>query len=175
MNCNRCPHRELVERARACCMACDPDAQSNHGVSHVQANDFTLSQAVNDHTPTTGVTSLPPDIEDTMRKFLSTLFSLDPTEMLLIQHLVRKSVTVNGQSESSSFANFRTFLGQVSHDIEATGDGSSSRAMACAKYKSIVKKFKVFEAVATGMIGRGHGGPGRPAKARKFIQMELGL
>lgn len=87
MNCAKCPHRELIEKARACCLACDPDSLSHKGRSHVQANDFTLRHAVNDHAPTTGVTNLSPEDEDKLRRAMSSLFGLDPVDLLLVQHL----------------------------------------------------------------------------------------
>lgn len=87
MDCTRCPHKDLVEKARACCLACDPDSLSNHGASHVQATDFTLRHAIKDHAPTDGVTNLAPEDEDKLRRAMSSLFGLSPIDLLLVQHL----------------------------------------------------------------------------------------
>lgn len=88
INCQKCKNWALIEKARSACLACDPNAISHHGASHVEATDYTLAQRVlDDHTPSPGVTRLSPEDEDTLRKAMSSLFGLDPVDLLLVQHL----------------------------------------------------------------------------------------
>jgi len=105
MNCEKCPHRELIEKARSCCLACNPDAESHHGSSHVQATDYTLAKRIDneyaftetvdpalameiqDHNSASGVTKLRYCDENRLRVSMATLFGLDPVELLLVQHL----------------------------------------------------------------------------------------
>lgn len=90
MNCNKCPNRELVERARACCLACDPDAIPNKNTLHYQANDYALAAKPNgdDQGGHAKVTHLDQEDEDALREAMASMFGLDPVDLLLVQHLV---------------------------------------------------------------------------------------
>lgn len=101
MNCDNCPHMERIREALKPCQTCDNG--SHHGKSHVQATDFTLSHRKDDvvqeevdpalaneiqrHDGSAGVTNLGSRNEAKLRMAMSTLFGLDPVELLLVQHL----------------------------------------------------------------------------------------
>ena len=88
INCQKCPNWPLVEKAREACLKCDPDAISHHGASHVQATDGTLGEREReDQAPSSGCTRLSPEDEDILRKAMTSLFGLDPIDLLLAQHL----------------------------------------------------------------------------------------
>lgn len=131
INCQKCPNWALIEKAREACLKCDPDALSHHGASHVQATDYTLAQRqLDDHTPSSGCTRLSPEDEDTLRKAMTSLFGLEPRELLLVQHLFKGN-------------NLSTFHDSVKKStvIPLMKDFKSPRATASAMAKRIAKAF----------------------------------
>lgn len=132
---------KLIEKCRRACLACNPDAASHKGRSHVQATDFTLAQRMmDDHTPTSGVTRLSPDVEDLLRKAMSSLFNLDPIDLLLIQHVIRRGNLSNfGQA-------FNAIIDRATHYRGRIG------AMAAARKDVICEKFPQIAPVLQSLI-----------------------
>lgn len=179
MNCAKCPHSELIEKARACCLACDPDAVSHKGASHVQANDFTLRHAVDgylrsdddqdadlrDDWPSydpreddrdRGVTNLAPEDEDRLRRAMSSLFGLDALDLLLVQHLFL------GGKLSTFFAS----LARINSRIVAFH--GSPRAQAHAAKKRIERSFPEIEPVFRHLVSGGK--PSGPERAEEIAR-----
>lgn len=44
MDCARCKHRKLIDKARACCLACDPDSSVHSGRVHVRLNEQAVGE-----------------------------------------------------------------------------------------------------------------------------------
>jgi len=125
MTCDRCPHMKRIKDALRPCQSCD----EAHVRNRVQLSDYTVAQRrLDDHAPTSGVTTLPPDVEDTLRKAMSTLFGLDPVDFLLVQHIFK----------GGSLGSFGEKLRELHRKIHFYNP-SSTRSMAHAKKDAIAR------------------------------------
>lgn len=132
MNCASCPHMKAIEKALRPCQVCD--AGKLHGqVSTDAAPSAELVYAhrqMSNHAPSSGVTNLEPDAEDSLRKAMASLFALDPVELLLVQHVIK----------GGSYANFCDVLWPMlrrlrtkEHELCGKKDGFRSLAHTWAK------------------------------------------
>jgi len=90
--CEKCHHYPAIKKAMKPCGVCESGRL--HGEVHFEAassRQGVWAKALpNDHTPSTGVTSLQPDTEDVLRKCLAVIFDFSPMELLLIQHVIHR-------------------------------------------------------------------------------------
>lgn len=137
MNCDRCPHMKRIKDALKPCALCE--AGKLHGqisTDSAPTPELVYSHArTSDHTPSTGVTALDPDTEDALRKALASIFSLDPVELLLLQHVM------NG----GKYANLNIVLAKLSRrlrtkEAELCGKKEGFRSLAHSWAKKIVQK-----------------------------------
>ena len=135
--CEKCKHWKLWQAAADACRCC-VNAESHQGKSHVAATEFTLSQPRPvdfDRSPSGQATNLSPDDEDKLRRAMTALFSLDPIELLLVQHLMRER----------SLDSFGDVLARLNHQTRNYRGRDAARESA-RKFR-ILAKFPQFRAV----------------------------
>ena len=112
-----------------------------------------------------GVTALPPEVEDTLRRVFADFISLAPVDALLVRHVA------NG----GSLTTFRDAAAGIMAELGAVAGGSyaSARISAWKRFVRVVRKFRYAEAVAGRMFGRGHPGPLKAALRRTPVQESL--
>ena len=149
-----CPHRALMEKARAACLACDHTSPSGHGgvCSYDAMGERLVEQEkIAFRNEQRGqVTTLPPDVEERTAELYRRWCGLDTIDALLLLHVCNGGTT----------ANFGAYLLRVHDAIERADVGLvSCRATAWAKWKRLVARFAPY------MRGRrlqswedGHGG-----------------
>lgn len=115
--------------------------------------------------PTEGVTALPADIEDTLRKALADFCGLSPIDWLLIRHLVA----------GGSLSSFKLFAQRILPDLQviATGTPETTRVCAFTRFKKILNKCKFAAAVAGYRFGKGHAGAFKKILRKIPFQMDL--
>jgi len=180
-NCDkRCPTFRQIEVLRAKCLACNVCKETNtfqangRGAVYLQSADdqeLLLRHSVGrrHHDPDVysekscddGVTALPTDVEDTLRRMTSTFFGLRLIEVALLWHLA------NG----GNLANFSDVMTRFRADLDRYKHLDKRNAWSI--FKHIGHVFAPFRAIAGGLIGKGKGGAVRKALTRKSIQMEL--
>ncbi len=107
MNCHDCQKRirtprneytvaELIEMLRPKCVVCDPTQMPRGGRSQVDATDFTLSKRKVDpcdqvpiaaNQADRDVRGVSPEAFDRFRTAMTALFSLNPLDLLIVQHI----------------------------------------------------------------------------------------
>jgi len=129
MNCGKCPHMRKIEAALKPCANCD--AGKLHGQVYIDTRpdpSFILTHAKpTDHTPQTGVTALAPDVEESLRIALATVFAFNPVEVLLLRHILA------GGSYTSyrvPLRELRARLGRYDLDDDAPGFRSLAQTWA---------------------------------------------
>ena len=177
MNCTpaKCPHRELLEKARSACLGCAYLKQSNkelatHGgmVSFEAAGERTVekSKLVFDRSPRGQVTNLPGKIEEHIAKVFREWCSLDTIDALLMLHI----------SNGGTPQTFGSYLQRVAKDITAQrADRDNYRATAWAKFQALIRKFKPLLKSNLHAWNDGHGGAIRQErlKAGEHTQTEF--
>ena len=108
MNCHNCQKRirtpkpdysvaELIDLLRPKCVSCDPNEMPRGGRSQVELTDFTASKRKVDPCsralePAESVDSscvgVSPEAFGRLRTAMTSLFALDPLDLLIIQHIV---------------------------------------------------------------------------------------
>lgn len=153
MNCShaKCPHRALMEKARAACLACDHIEPAGRGgmVSFNAAGENTVQRLklAFDRSPRGQVTELPADIEEKLADLFRRWCGLDTIDALLALHVC------NGGTP----ATFGDYLARAAADIQALKPGRASlRATAWLRFKGLVRRFAAFDKVRT--WDDGHGG-----------------
>lgn len=153
MNCTPkdCPHRALLEKARAACLACDHTLPSGHG--GVKSYDRMGERLVErervdlDRSPRGQVTTLPADVEDKTAELFRLWCGLDTIDALLALHVC------NGGTPQE----FGAYLQRVRSAIDRLEpERKNFRCTAWSKFKALVRRFSGFDKVRT--WDDGHGG-----------------
>ena len=159
---DKCPHRELMDKARSACLSCDHISPSGHGgMSSFDAMGERLVEQEKiafRNEPRGQVTTLPPDVEERTAELYRRWCGLDTIDALLLLHVC------NG----GTCENFGAYLLRVHGAIERADVGRDNyRATAWAKWKRLVARFAPY------MRGRrlqswedGHGGAIRKERER---------
>ena len=150
---DKCPHRELMEKARAACLACDHVNPSGHGgVKSVEAmGERILHREMMDfgRTPRGQVTLLPEDVEERIAEVFRRWCGLNTIDALLLLHVT------NG----GTCATFGKYLERVAEAIGKAGGGRENyRATAWAKFQSLMRRFRPFLKSSLKAWDDGHGG-----------------
>ncbi len=106
-------------------------------------------------------TALPDEIEDTLRRFLFDLFDLNPTQYLLLRHVIQGGTPSTFGRTFAAFLKSSIIYGKRRHRArwERTCDEIGawiSRATAWAIWNEMVKKFPLLSIFQT--WDKGHGG-----------------
>lgn len=175
VNCSpsRCPHRKLMEQARAACLSCEGGGEPTGKagmVSFDAAGESVVSKTML-HRSTLSlprVTSLPSEHEDVIADLFRSWVSLSAVDALLVLHVCNGGTT----------ADFGTFLATVSDSIARMDpERPAMRATAWARFKALVRRFSVVDKVRTWTDG--HGGAVRKEMAKRrgdvggMVQEEL--
>lgn len=153
MNCTpeKCPHRDLLDRARKACLSCNHIDPAGHGgtVSYDAAGERTIEREALrlDNHPRGQVTTLPADVEEKVADFFRFWCGLDTIDALLVLHVC------NGGTPNA----FGDYLARVETAIEKLRPRRENfRATAWLKFKTLCKRF-----AAVGKLqgwNKGHGG-----------------
>lgn len=153
MNCTpeKCPHRALMEKARAACLACDHVEPAGHGgtISYDAAGKNVVERqaAYFDRSPRGQVTTLPPEVEEKTAELYRRWCGLDTIDALLALHVC------NGGTPNE----FGDYLLRVRSAIDKlTPHRANFRGTAWTKFKGLLKRFAAFDKVRT--WDDGHGG-----------------
>ena len=166
MNCTpeKCPHRALMERARAACLACDHTVPAGHGgTASYDAMGERLVQRERiafDRSPRGQVTTLPAEVEERTAELYRRWCGLDTIDALLMLHV----------SNGGTCSTFGAYLERVRESIarlDCTRPGY--RATAWAKFQRLVRRFAPFLKGRLQSWDDGHGG----AIRREREQAEL--
>lgn len=102
-------------------------------------------------------TGLPPDVEDTLRQALIGLFDLDPIELLLVQHIVRRhNLSTFGQVMAKVAARICRYRG-------------SEKAQAHAMKEAIARKWAPLRAIVATMAD------GKPENVGRMDEVQADL
>lgn len=148
------------------CVRCERVTQDDIRIQHSPHNRSEL-QAAAIRPPSEQATTLPADIEDTLRRFLFDLFDLDPIQLLFLRH-VKQGGTPNTFGHTfAAFLKSSIIYGKREHRARwnRTCDEIGaliSRATAWAIWNGMVKKQPILAIFQT--WGKGHGGQ-RPTGA----------
>ena len=153
MNCTpeKCPHRALMEKARAACLACDHIEPAGHGgtVSYDAAGERIVQRKkiAFDRTPRGQVTTLPPEVEERTAELYRRWCMLDTIDALLVLHVCNGGTTNN----------FGDYLLRVRNAIDTLQPARASfRATAWARFKGLLRRFSGFDKIRS--WNDGHGG-----------------
>ena len=132
---DKCPHRELMDKARSACLSCDHISPSGHGgMSSFDAMGERLVEQERldvDRSPRGQVTTLPPDVEERTAELFRRWCGLDTIDALLLLHVCNGGTT----------ADFGAYLLRVCGAIERANVGRDNyRATAWAKWKRLVSR-----------------------------------
>ena len=167
----KCPHRALMEKARAACLSCDHVVPSWHGgtVSYDAAGERIVQRekAAFDRSPRGQVTALPPDVEERTAELYRRWCGLDTIDALLLLHVTNGGTT----------ATFGAYLDRVRQEISRIDCRRESyRATAWAKFQRLVRRFAPFLRGRLQSWDDGHGGAirrEREAAERRAMQGDL--
>lgn len=140
MNCQACQYQAQINALRKRCLMCDPESDGGTPHGRVIANEYTLNSVkkadayVESRIPSGQATNLTPQDEHRLRIAMSSLFGLDPVDLLLVQHLMQ------GQTLES----FGSKLTAVQHVASYKG---SVKGMAWARKSKIIDKIPMLSAV----------------------------
>ncbi len=153
MNCTpkTCPHRALMEKARAACLACQHTEPSGRGgmVSYEAAGEGLVTRQRLDvnREPRGSVTDLPPDIEAKVAELLRDWCAMDSLDALLALHVA------NGGTPQE----FGAYLQRVAAQIaKLQPERRAFRATAWARFKALAARCSVFGRLRS--WADGHGG-----------------
>lgn len=153
MNCTpaKCPHRELLEKARAACLACDHTEPAGHGgmVSYDAAGERLVQrQALGfDRAPRGQVTTMPREVEERTAELYRMWCQLDTVDALLALHVCNGGTTNN----------FGDYLLRVRNAIDTLNPKRDNfRATAWARFKGLMRRFSGFDKIRS--WNDGHGG-----------------
>ena len=154
MNCTpeKCPHRALMEKARAACLSCGTVPSGHGGTCSYEAMGERLverERKVFANEPRGQVTALPPEVEERTAELYRRWCGLDTIDALLMLHVC------NG----GTCATFGAYLDRVRRTIErmdVTRD--SYRATAWAKFQRLIRRFAPFLRGRLHSWDDGHGG-----------------
>jgi len=167
MNCTpeKCPHRALMEKARAACLSCDHLLPAGHGgVKSYDAMGERLVQREKiafDRTPRGQVTTLPPEVEERTAELYRRWCGMDTIDALLMLHV----------SNGGTCATFGAYLDRVMQTISRLDCMRENyRATAWAKFQRLVRRFAPFLKGRLHAWDDGHGGAIR--KEREVFERE---
>lgn len=170
MNCTaeKCPHRALMEQARAACLACDHIEPAGHGgmVSLDAMGDRLLEREKMAFAPEPRgqVTTLPPEVEERTAELYRRWCMLDTIDALLMLHVC------NG----GTCATFGKYLDRVRQTIDRFDcTRENYRATAWAKFRRLVRRFAPFLRGRLHSWNDGHGGAIRKERERGERQPSL--
>ena len=153
MNCTpeKCPHRALMEKARAACLACDHIEPAGHGgtVSYDAAGERIVQREkiAFGRTPRGQVTTLPPEVEERTAELYRMWCQLDTVDALLSLHVCNGGTTNN----------FGDYLLRVRNAIDTLQPARASfRATAWARFRGLLRRFSGFDKIRS--WNDGHGG-----------------
>lgn len=153
MNCTpaKCPHRELLEKARAACLACDHTEPAGHGgmVSYDAAGERLVQrQALEfNRAPSGQVTTMPREVEERTAELYRLWCQLDTVDALLALHVCNGGTTNN----------FGDYLLRVRNAIDTLNPKRDNfRATAWARFKGLMRRFSGFDKIRS--WNDGHGG-----------------
>ncbi len=173
MNCTpeKCPHRALLEKARAACLSCDHTTPAGHGgVASFDAMGERILQREKiclDRSPRGQVTTLPADVEERTAELYRRWCGLDTIDALLMLH-------VSNGGTCATFGSYLRRIYETIGKIDCTRD--SYRATAWAKFQSLVRRFKPFLKSKLHAWNDGHGGAIRRVRTqaeREAMQGDL--
>ena len=155
MNCipEKCPHRALMEKARAACLSCDHINPAGYGgVASFDAMGERLVQREKvafDRSPRGQVTTLPAEVEERTAELYRLWCGLDTVDALLLLHV----------SNGGTCATFGAYLLRVHDAIERTSCSRDAyRATAWAKFQRLIRRFAPFLRGKLHAWDDGHGG-----------------
>ena len=165
----KCPHRELMERARAACLSCGHTEPSGHGVvvSYEAAGERIVEREkiAFDRSPRGQVTTLPADVEERTAEVYRRWCCLDTIDALLLLHVCNGGTT----------ANFGDYLARVAKAIGRLDVRRESyRATAWAKYKALMRRFMPLLKSRLHAWTDGHGGAIRRERATAEMEAAQG-
>ena len=173
MNCTpeKCPHRALMEKARAACLACDHIEPAGHGgtVSYDAAGERIVQREkiAFDRTPRGQVTTLPAEVEERTAELYRRWCGMDTIDALLLLHVCNGGTT----------ATFGAYLDRVRQAIDRIDcKRESYRATAWAKFQRLIRRFAPFLKSKLHAWDDGHGGAVRREREdaeRKDMQPDL--
>ena len=173
MNCTpeKCPHRALMEKARAACLSCDHLLPAGHGgVKSFDAMGERLVQREKiafDRTPRGQVTTLPAEVEERTAELYRRWCGMDTIDALLMLHV----------SNGGTCATFGAYLDRVRQTISGLDcKRENYRATAWAKFQRLVRRFAPFLKGRLQSWDDGHGGAIRKEREgaeRKAMQGDL--
>lgn len=138
MNCQACPYQAQINALRKRCLMCNPESDGGTPHGRVRADEYTLNcvPKAADYSciPSGQATSLTPQDEHKLRIAMSSLFGLDPVDLLLVQHLM----------QGKTLESFGTKLTAVQHVASYKG---SVKGMAWARKSKIIDKIPMLSAV----------------------------
>ena len=155
MNCTpeKCPHRALMEKARAACLSCDHLQPAGHG--GVKSYDSMGERLVQrekiafDRTPRGQVTTLPAEVEERTAELYRRWCGMDTIDALLMLHV----------SNGGTCATFGAYLDRVRQTISGLDcTRENYRATAWAKFQRLVRRFAPFLKGRLQSWDDGHGG-----------------
>ena len=167
MNCTpeKCPHRELIEKARAACLSCGHVEPSQRGgmVSYDAAGERIVHRErkpfVNE--PRGQVTTLPPEIEERTADLYRRWCGLDTIDALLMLHV----------SNGGTCATFGAYLARVRQTIDRMDvERDAFRATAWARFQRLIRRFAQFLRGRLHAWDDGHGGAVR--REREAAEMD---
>lgn len=157
------------------CETCRRVSQDDIRIQHTPHNRSEM-QAAMPQAASEQATSLPADIEDTLRQFLFDLFDLDPIQLLLLQHVRRRGTPVSFRHYFAKFLKASIKYGDRAHKerweqmVDEVG-ANIGRATAKAIWDGMVKKSPLLAVFQT--WDKGHGG--RQAEERDEPREVQGL
>lgn len=170
MDCIRekCPHKALMERARAACLSCArAESSGRGGTISLDAAGERLIERERLHflkEPRGQMTALPPDVEDLTAELYRRWCGLDTIDALLVLHV----------SNGGTCASFGAYLCRVADAIAAADVRRPAfRATAWAKFRRVVRRFAPFLKGRLHSWTDGHGGAIRREREREDAQPSL--
>lgn len=167
--CHNCKYRHDPDRLERCLKCeCQSDGQPMHvgrnAVVYADA-EHGLMDALKKAPPrahsSEGVTALPTEIEDRLRELLATFAGLEPTDALLLHHVM----------SGKPLAAFRATLRKIAASLPVgAGAENRDRTYAWAHTKKLVRAFQPFAAILPTNGAANKGGGGRPKKRHCFVQ-----
>ena len=152
MNCTpaKCPHRALLEKARAACLSCDHTEPAGHGGTvSFDAMGERLAERLAvqvQRTPRGQVTTLPRHVEEKTAELYRMWCQLDTVDALLALHVCNGGTTNN----------FGDYLQRVRNAIDTLQpERPSFRATAWARFKGLLRRFSGFDKIRSWTDGHG--------------------
>lgn len=150
---DKCPHRDLMARARAACLGCSHVEPSGRGgtcsVDAMGERVLHRERMAFANEPRGTVSALPAEVEERTAEVYRRWCMLDTVDALLLLHVCNGGTT----------ANFGAYLGRVAEAIARMDVGRESfRATAWAKWRALMRRFMPLLRSRLHSWDDGHGG-----------------